>query len=159
MLDERREAHTDIDPQTLAFWLEWAAMRLIAMPAGRLSPAQPRALWPDYVRDIYDNFHASPGARRLRALAPSSAEIPIVDKITLLPNLCSKVETRKVLHWRAQVHPIRGNNLLTWTWIAQRLEVRTYTAKRWHREGLDEVLEKVPRATVCHLLAFFEATL
>lgn len=147
-----------LDERTLQTWLEWAAVRLIAMPTGRLKPAQPRALWPDYVQDPLRDWDTKRSAQ-IRALAPSSAEIPIVDVIILLPNYCQMPEVRKVLHWRAQVHPLRGTHLLKWTWIADKLSVKTYTAKRWHKNGLTEVIDKTPKETVCRIAAFMETRL
>jgi hypothetical protein len=144
-----------VDPQTLQSWLEWAAVRLIAMPAGRLYPDQPRALWPDYVRDEFPGA-ADLQTNRIRALAPSSAEISIVDIIILLPNLCEREPVRKVVHWRCQLHPIRQTRLITWNWIADKLHVHKYTAQRWHRNGLVEISEKIPYETVCRISAFLE---
>jgi hypothetical protein len=145
-----------LDPQTLALWLEWAAIRLIAMPAGRLKPDEPRAYWPDFkfepiagLTDLQTN--------RIRALAPSAAEIPIVDLIILLPNLSSHRETRLVLHWRAQVHPLSNRRLLSWDWITQKLHVKRHTAQRWHKLGLSEVADKAPMDTVYRITTFMRS--
>lgn len=144
-----------LDPQTLINWLEWAAVRLIAMPAGKLKPTGYRTYWPDIP------LEALPGlddlqVNRIRALAPSSAEIPIVDQIVILPNLCDHIDTRRVIHWRAQVHPIKGYHLLKWDWIAGKLRVHRYTAQRWYKDGLKEVAEKTPDETVCRIAAFLD---
>lgn len=144
-----------VDPQTLARWLEWAAVRLIAMPAGRIYPDQPRALWPDYVRDPLAGV-SDLRVNKIRALAPSSAEIPIIDLIILLPNLSTHKETRQIIHWRAQVHPIRQTHLLTWDWIAKKLHVRKFTAQNWHKIGLQEVAEKVPPEIVWRITTFLD---
>lgn len=140
-------------PDELQIWLEWAAAKLIAMPAGRLKPTEPRAFWPDYSQDKFQilEFRRS---LKIRALAPSAAEIPVMDAIVLLPNLCTEEPVRKVVHWRAQIHPIRRSHLLTWTWISTRLDVRAYTAKRWHQKGLEEILVKASPETVCRIAAF-----
>lgn len=142
-----------IEPKILQSWLEWAAAKLIAMPAGRLKPQAPRALWPDFA------YEPIPGAsdlrtNRLRALAPSSAEISIVDSIIFLPNLCEKEETRKVLHWRAQVHPITLAHINKWNWIAHKFDVRIMTVQRWHKKGLEEVCAKADQETICRVTAF-----
>lgn len=145
---------SDITPDELQTWLEWAGAKLIAMPAGRLKPTEPRAVWPEYAQDSRElvEFRRTP---RIRALAPSSSEIPIIDEIVILPNVCQKQDVRKVIHWRAQIHPIRNTHLLTWTWIASKLQIRTYTAKKWHDDGLREILRRAPRAQVCRIAAFF----
>jgi hypothetical protein len=144
-----------VDPQTLQSWLEWAAVRLIAMPAGRLYPDQPKALWPDYVRDSFPGMKICV-VNKIRALAPSSTEIPIIDEIILLPNLCTNRDTRRIVHWRCQLHPVRQTHLLTWDWIARKLHVHKYTAQRWYRNGLAEIAEKIPSDTVWRISTFME---
>lgn len=144
-----------LDPQTLASWLEWAAVRLIALPSGRLKPKSPQASWPDFA------YEPLPGtsdlrANRIHAPAPSSAEIPIIDAIVVLPNLCDHRDTRRVIHWRAQVHPIRSYHLLKWDWITAKLNVHRYTAQRWYRDGLKEVADKAPKDDVCRISAFLD---
>ncbi len=134
-----------VNPETLKTWLEWGAAKLIAMPAGRLKPTEYRSYWPDYVRDVYDHLHSQDSVRnKIRALAPSSEEIPIVDRIILLPNICEQRSIRHVVHWRAQVHPIRGHYLLDWFWIANKLETKPRTAKLLHKQGLEEIVDKTP---------------
>ena len=74
-----------LSPQELQAWLEWAGARLIAMPGGRTRPAEPHVIWPEYSQEKFEilTFRS---ALPLRAAAPSSAEIPIVEEILLLPN-------------------------------------------------------------------------
>lgn len=149
---------TNLDPQTLTNWLQWAAVRLIAMPAGRLKPGGYQSYWPDFA------FEEIPGiadlqTNRIRAFAPSSVEIPIIDAIVILPNLCDHPDTRRVIHWRAQVHPVRNYHLLKWDWIAAKLGVHRYTVQRWYRDGLKEVADKAPEETVCRIAAFLDDTI
>lgn len=143
------------NPQTIVLWLEWAAVRLIAMPTGRLRPAEPRAYWPDITQEPLAGL-SDLQINRIRALAPSAAEIPIIDEIILLPNLCSKPDVRRVIHWRAQIHPIRHHHLLKWDWISHKLNVHKYTAQRWYKTGLQEVADKAPQATVCRITTFMQ---
>ncbi len=143
--------------EDVAHWLEWGARKLIAMPAGRLKPADAKAQWPDYVRDNFPGL-SDLQTNRIRALAPSAEEITIVDLIIWLPNLCADPNKRRVIHFRAQVHPIRGSHLLTWGWISTKLQIKQHTAKRWYREGLKEIARNVEPERVCRIAAFFSNT-
>ena len=143
----------DLTPSELQVWLEWAGARLIAMPGGRIGPSNTKVIWPDYAQDSFEVLEFR-GAVPIRASAPSSTEIPIVDEILLLPNVCAKDYTRRVLHARSLVHPINGRYLYKWTRIAELLAVKAYTARRWYNEGLVEVISKAPEDKVCRIAAF-----
>ncbi len=147
----------DLTPQELQVWLEWAGARLIAMPGGRIGPAKTRVIWPEYAQETFEvlDFRT---ALPIRAAAPSSKEIPIVEEILLLPNVCAHDYTRRVLHARSLVHPINGRYLYKWTRISALLEVKAHTARRWYKEGLDEVIRKAPHDSVCRIAAFVSLT-
>lgn len=141
-------------PTDITYWLEWAAVKLITLPAGPLKPRDPRALWPDYVRDALPGL-ADLRTNRIRALAPTSDEIPIMDLITALPLLCDNPDARRIINWRAQIHPLSGRHLLTWPWIAHKLGAKVYTARQLHTKGLHQIAVRVPHATVCRISTFF----
>jgi hypothetical protein len=142
-----------LTPTELQIWLEWAGARLIAMPGPRIKPADPKVIWPDYEQEKFE-VTTFRGALPVRAVAPSSKEVPIVEEILLLPNVCEHSYTRRVLHARSLVHPINGRYLYRWTRIAELLAVKTYTVRRWHKDGLLEVISKAPRDRVCRIAAF-----
>jgi hypothetical protein len=83
--------------------------------------------------------------------------MPFVEEILRLPNLCSDVNVRRVLHKRALIHPTRGTHIFRWDRVAKDLHVtKLYTVKRWHKAGLIEVGEKITLDTVQRLVGFFD---
>lgn len=144
-------------PSELKIWLEWAGARLIAMSGGKVGPKNYKVAWPDYGQDVFEvlNFR---GGVSLRAMAPSSTEISIMEEILLLPNLCEKDYVRRVLHLRALVHPLNGRYLFPWPRISKRLEVtKLSTVKYWHRKGLVEVISKAPKDKVRLISDYIDA--
>lgn len=146
----------ELTPQELQIWLEWAGARLWAMPIGRIKPAEPRALWPDYSLEsfqVLDFRKAAPP----KAAAPSSREIPIIDEILLLPNVCAREETRRVIHARLLVHPINGRYRHNWTEVAKLVKSDRRIVKIWYKRGLEEIIQKANPEKVCLIAAFFAA--
>lgn len=137
-----------LTPTTLQMWLEWAGARLIAMPGGHIGPRDTGVFWPEYDRDRHEVLQFR-GRLRLRAVAPNKDEIAIVDEILLLPNLCSEIRIRRVLHVRSLVHPLNGRHLYPWRRIAKLLATDHKQIKRWHVRGLEEVTAKADPAKVC----------
>ena len=131
-------------------------MRLVAMPSGRIFPSEYRSFWPDYSLDRFQVLENRPPLS-VRAAAPSSQEIPIVDEILLLPNLISWETKRKIVHARLLVHPLRGNYLNSWTKISKLLKKDRRVVKTWHGQGIQEIVDKIEPEKVCHISAFFEA--
>ena len=144
----------DLSPSDLQTWLEWAGARLIAMPGGRIAPAQPHVIWPEYSQETFQVLQFRGGVP-LRAAAPSSTEIPIVDEILTFPNVCERDYIRRTLHARSLVHPLNGRYLYKWSRIATLLDVKPTTVKVWHRNGLKEMAEKLEKSRICRVAAFF----
>ncbi len=149
---------TTLTSQYRLTWLEWAGAGLNGMPSGRIKPAEPHVIWPEYSQDKFEILDYRVGLQ-VRAAAPSSAEIPIVDEILLLPNICSWETGRKLLHARSLVHPIHGRYRYNWSDLAKLLKSDRRTVKVWHQRSLVEVAEKVDPAKVCHIAAFFDAAI
>lgn len=145
-----------IPPPVIKTWLEWAGARLIALPGHRVGPQDIRVIWPEYDQEKFQILDFRKGLA-VRSLGPTSTEMPFVEEILRLPNLCSDVNVRRVLHKRALIHPTRGTHIFRWDRVAKDLHVKKiYTIKRWHREGLLEVGEKITLDTVERLLKFFD---
>jgi len=144
----------ELSPIELQTWLEWAGARLIAMPGSRTRPAEPYIVWPEYSQNTSEvlNFRS---ALPLRASAPSSEEIPIVDEILLLPNTCSDVYKRRLLHARSLVHPISHKYLYRWTRLAEILHTSPARVKSLHSKGLTEAARKADKSRVCRIATFF----
>lgn len=142
-----------ITPEELKHWLEWAGIRLVAMPTQRMKPKLPRAFWPEYSQDKFQTLEFRPNIT-LRALAPSRDEIPIMDEILSLPNTCTRVEVRRILHKRALINPVRGTYVYSWREIADILDMKQSAAKRLHREGLVEAARKADPGRVYRIRAF-----
>lgn len=146
----------DLTPSELQLWLEWAGARLIAMPGGHVGPAELKVIWPEYSQDKFQVLEFRKNLP-IRAAAPSSVEIPFVDEILTLPNICAFEKTRRVLHARLLVHPINGRYRYTWRKIGILVESDHKTVKNWHRKGLEEVITKTNPEQVCRIWAFFES--
>lgn len=137
----------------LRVWLEWAGARLVAMPGNRVAPKQTRVLWPDYAQDIWEvtEFRNN---QRIRISGPTSAEIPIMEEILLLPNICEWVKIRRVIHARSLIHPFTERHLYSWDRIAKKLETHPVTARRWYKKGLNEIVIKANPQKVCLIADF-----
>lgn len=98
----------------------------------------------------------SAAIRVLRPPPPPADEITIVDEILILPNVCSNIQIRKVLHIRSLIRPLNGSYLYNWTRVAKLLHVDRGTVKRWHRKGLNEVVEKADRRKICYVKNYMD---
>lgn len=139
-----------LTPETLKFWLEWASARLLAIPSSRIKPQDSSVIWPEYSQDRFEilDFRAN---IMLRALAPSSAEIPLMDEILLLPNLCFSEKRRRAIRLRSLVNPVNNHHLFSWARLAERLSSDPKSVKRLYLRGIEEVSRKVPRDQVCRI--------
>ena len=146
---------TDLSPETLQFWLEWAGARLVAMPGGTNRPNSPRALWPEYSQDKFELVKFR-GQLPLRVNGPSKDEILIMDEILLLHNLSEYVVRRRLIHCRSVVHPITGRNIYSWRRIAKLLKSDPKVVHRWYDLGLLEVSRRVPPEQVCRITLALE---
>lgn len=136
-----------VAPEELRTWLEWAGMRLIALPGGRTGPRDRGTFWPDFSQDEWEVLQFRQGIP-LRAAAPSPAEISLMEFILDFPSLCAHEPTRRVLHCRALIHPVKYRPLWRWQRIADLLEVKIYTVKAWHKAGLVEIARKLPTEAI-----------
>lgn len=127
--------------EELQFCLEWAGARLIAMPEPRIRPAEPKVIWPEYSQDTHE-VTTFRGGLPLRAAAPNKDEVAMVDKILLLPNVIARTNVRRVVHVRCLIHPINYRHLYSWVRISRLLHTSPYTAKAWHKRGLNEILDR-----------------
>jgi hypothetical protein len=144
-----------VDSTELQTWLEWASARLLAMPGGKVKPAGLETLWPDYSQDRFQvlDFRA---AITLRVLAPSSTEIPIMEEILFLPNLCTDTNTKRIIRLRSLVNPVSNRHLYKWPEIATKFTIKQYTARRLFDTGLREIARKANSATINQISAFME---
>jgi hypothetical protein len=142
-----------LDPDRLQLWLEWAGARMWALPVDGVWPQSFHVAWPEYNIELFQvlEFRAR---LALRAAAPSSAEIPIMDQILSLPALCRETERRRILHRRAIVHPIRNRHIYTWHRLARDFHKDPRSLRALHRRALDEVVGKIPRETLTSLYDF-----
>jgi len=147
---------TNLTPEELQTWLEWASARLLATPSQRIKPQEPGVLWPAYSQDKFEILDFRAGIA-LRALAPSSAEIPIMDEILLLPNLCTTSLSRRAIRLRSLVNPLTGSHLYKWHEIASKLETKQYTTRHAYQVGLTEIIKRTPRPTIARIGIFMDA--
>lgn len=142
----------NLTPNELKSWLEWAGVRLIAMPGGRIGPKQPRALQLDYSQDEFQVLDFR-GIIPVKVAPPGSKEIALIETILLLPNICEKQVTRRILHVRSLLHPLNMRYLYPWSRVAEILKIKISSAKYFHKIGLDEVCRNAPRDMVCSIHA------
>lgn len=147
-----------LDTQTLQTWLEWAGVRLIAMPGPREGPGPLRAAtWPfEYDQDKFQVLEFRRGLAA-RMMAPSAKEIPIMDEILSMVNICSVKDARRVINYRLLIHPIRNTHLYKWPRVVEKVEIKLSGVKRLHREGLQEICRKADRQRVCQIAAYLQA--
>ena len=150
--------HTvDFSPETLRSWLEWAGGKLLALPSPHLKPQKPRALWPDYMQNPYEVTHFRPKESfPLHVAAPTAEEIPFMDRILILPNLCPDQRFRRIIHSRSLVYPFNGRYLYTWVRLANILHVSNATVKTWHKKGLLSVCRKISAEELREIGEFME---
>ena len=141
---------SDLTPQELEEWLEWAGVRLIAMPGKRIGPDEYRSFWPDFSQDKFEitEFRIGLG---IRMMAPSNKEIPIVEEILTLPSLCKDIRGRRTLHMRSLLHPINLRHIFPWKRIAEILQSDPRTISKLHHRCLIQVAQAIPPAQVYSL--------
>lgn len=149
------DRNTDLllTPKLLQVWLEWAGQRLEAISVGKIKPSGPKVIWPEYSQDKFQVLEFRKNAPS-RNSGPSSAEIPIMDEILLLPNLCSDELSRRIIHRRLLIHPISGRYKFRWDEVAKEFDLKISNAKFKHKKGLEEIVKKIPHPKVCRLNAF-----
>lgn len=121
--------------------LEWAGVRLMAMPTSAPGPAKLKAAWPSYALDPFAAYGYN--GVQVRAPAPSSAEISTLDLIYDLIMLVEDQPTRRILQARSLLHPANLRNLHSWSSIALMLDIDRRTVRRWHSDGLACIAESV----------------
>lgn len=146
-------ARAGIEPLELQRWLEWAGAKFIALPCGRLRPAQPTVIWPEYAQDRHEvlEFRGRPNLG-LHAAAPSAAEIPLMDEILLLPNLCPDIRARRAVRLRTLVHPISRRYLNPWPRTAEILHTNPQSARIFFNRGLRTILDRAPCGVLANLV-------
>jgi hypothetical protein len=127
-------------PEEVQLWLEWAGEKLLSLDVRGIRPSSYRSFWPDYPDDPHTAFGYT--QETLRISPPGANEIPIMDEILSLPSVCSLIPTRRILHARALIYPTTGNYKNSWSRLAEDFHSDPKTIKRWHRNGLNEILEK-----------------
>lgn len=150
-----RESYATPTPDLISDWLEWAGVRLLAQPTNKIKPAGPKVIWPDFAQEVFQVLDFRSG-NLLRASPPSAPEIPIMEEILLLPNLCAKVETRRILHARCLLNPLSYRHINSWTKIARLVHSNRESVRLDHQKGLLEVARKIPPPKVCRISAFFQ---
>lgn len=141
---------SNLTPQELEEWLEWAGVRLIAMPGKRVGPDEYRNNWPDFSQEIFQILDFR-GGRRVTIAPPNSKEIPIVDEILLLPNLCKSEGKRRVIRARTLLHPVNLRRLFRWDRIASGMSIEIASAKYMYKSGLEEICKKIDYDRVCSI--------
>lgn len=146
-----------ISSETLQLWLEWAGGKLLALPASKTKPQKLHGFWPaEYQQNPYEILDFRPKeSLSIRGASPTAEEIPYMDRILTLVNLCGDMRFRRVMHARSLVFPFNGRYLYPWTRLAEVLNVSRNTVKTWHHHGLLEVCKQIPFTEYDQINAFF----
>jgi hypothetical protein len=153
----RRTTVPRLDPEILQIWLEWAGSKILALPSPKLKPQGLRVFWPDYPQDPYEVLYFRPKeAPPIHAASPTAEELPFMDRILVLPNLCTDVRFRRVIHARSLVFPFSGRHLYPWLHIAYMLHVSRVTVRSWHKKGLLEISSKISDKDHQEISEFFD---
>jgi len=145
------------DPLEVDTWLCWAGKCLLAMPSARVKPQEYRSYWPDVVQELNKFERLNHGERRKQPSGPTKDDIPIMDQILLLPNLCEDVEIRRVLRLRSLIHPLRDNHVYSWTRIAKVLHSDRRAVARLYDKGLEETADKIDYMSVRKITNYFSS--
>lgn len=129
---------TEAQLANLKTWLEWAGGRLTALPSDHIKPAAYRNYWPDFSNDIYQVLEMRK-ALSIRALAPSAAEIDLMDKVLILPAQIEDHKRRRVIQMRLLIHPISQRHLRTWTEVAKAEHTSVFKIQSLHALALREI--------------------
>lgn len=150
----------DLTPSVLNEWLEWAGARLIAMPGPREGPKPLRAAkWPfEYDQEKFQVLEFRKGLAA-RMMAPTAKEIPVMDDILSLVNVCSIKDARRVIHYRLLMHPIKNTHLYRWPLVSEKVKINVSGVKRLHREGLQEICKKVQHQPIERIFLFLGSSL
>lgn len=143
-----------IQAELLERWLFWAGAKLVAMPAERIKPAEPKAIWPEYGIDRYQILEFRQKIR-VRIPPPSNDEIPIMDEILLFPNLCEYVNRRRVIHLRLLTNPLTLNPINSWNKIATKINTSVPKAKRFYYSGINETITKLSDCRISRVSDYF----
>lgn len=157
---------TETQLSTLKTWLEWAGGRFISLPNKHLKPAGIRIFWPDYSPDIYEVLNIKK-TLPVRALAPSSEEIDLMDKILALPasikpagaenpRLDEGYRRRRIIWLRLLTNPITQRHKINWYKVAELEHISVYKAQQYHEKGLREIWVRTPDSHLANLEKRFE---
>lgn len=147
---------SDLTPPRLEEWLEWAGVRLIAMPGKRVGPNGYKISGLEYSQEVFQvlEFRA---ALPVKVAPPSNMEIPIIEEVLTLPNLIKDVGKRRVVRVRTLLHPINGRHLYKWDRITETLgringkKISTASVKYMYKSGLEEICKKIDADKVCSI--------
>ena len=146
----------DLTPSELEQWLEWAGVRLIAMPGKRVGPNGYKVTTLEYSQDVFQvlEFRAT---LPVKVAPPSNIEIPIIEEVLTLPNLIKDAGKRRVVRVRTLLHPINGRHLYRWDRITETLgkvngrKITIASVKYMYKSGLEEICKKIDKERVCSI--------
>lgn len=136
-------------------WLEWAGKRLLTLSVSKIKPAEPQVAWPTMVQTLnpFERLHHE--QREIKIAGPSKDEIPVMDLILDLPNVCHRDVTRRIVRVRTLLNPRTDKHLYTWTKIARLISADPRTVKHYYLDGLEETATKMDPQKVWRLNQFF----
>lgn len=146
---------SELAPETLEMWLEWAGARLIALPMPSVKPRDSGVIWPEYSQDKFQVLEFRKGMR-IRAPIPSAQDITLMEEIIALPNLCTRIPHKRTVRLRTLIHPTTNRHIYSWRKIAVHLNTNRETAAGWYFSGLKEIAAKVPCNQVQRFTDIFE---
>lgn len=111
-------------------------------PADGCRPAQIKSCWPDVPPDEWFAYGANKARERYRATIDQMDELQLVTE-TWLP-LITDIRYRKIINLRMLRNPYRDDRpVLNWARIAEKIQKDRSTAKRWYKEALEHLTERL----------------
>lgn len=146
---------TESQLYNLKTWLEWAGGRLVALPSDRIKPSGYKTYWPDFSNDVYQILEMRK-VLSIRALAPTAAEIDLMDQVLSLPARIEDQRRRRIIQMRLLTHPVTQRHLRTWAKVAEAEHTSVFKVQSIHSQALRELWGKTPDFDLNRISVKFE---
>lgn len=149
MREENEGRNGQPTPEEIQLWLEWAGEILLSLRVNGVYPQQFRSFWPDYPDDILTAYGYTP--ERTTRVVPSAQDVSLSDKVLGLIPLVLNTRTRRIIHMRSLISPIRSSHIYSWSRIAQILHSNRAEVKTQYDRGLAIVSSKISLSDVSYI--------
>jgi hypothetical protein len=136
------------DAELVTYRLEDAGAALLALPGTGWS-TRLRSSSLEIVRTAIESYGWT--ATRIRPPVPSAERITKMDEamawISLIP--VERYVLRRIVGARSLVHPVTERHLYPWRRLACALGADHKAVQRWHKQGIELIVETLNRQSIC----------